>query len=212
MDRHDKRSVAEIIGFCLLIGAHLWLGRRSLPGANVVFGAAALFLLISSHRRAGEGLRKIGFRLDNFNATLVLLAPPAIIGAAIALGSALYLGEMHFPSLWSGLRRFAEFVVLGVLQQYVLLGFLYTRLTQLLKGRFALVLTAAVFALLHLPNGFLVAVTFVAGIVACSIYRKSPNLFANGLVHGALATLLYYGLPRGVTGGLRVGMDYVVLP
>ena len=41
------------------------------------------------------------------------------------------------------------------------------------------------FALFHLPNPFLTAVTLVAGILAGMLYRVVPNLWAIGAGHGA---------------------------
>jgi membrane protease YdiL (CAAX protease family) len=118
------------------------------------------------------------------------------------------LGEMHFPSLATGAWRGAQFVALGIAQQYALLGFVFRRLERVAGDGPAIALAALVFALLHLPNVWLTAVTIIWGVIACLVYRRSPNLWANGLAHGVLAALVYFALPRSVTGGLRVGMEY----
>ena len=66
-------------------------------------------------------------------------------------------------------------------------------------------------ALLHLPNLFLTAATLVWGVVASYVYRRSANLWANGLVHGLMSAWVCYALPHSVTHELRVGMEYVGL-
>jgi membrane protease YdiL (CAAX protease family) len=69
--------------------------------------------------------------------------------------------------------------------------------------------TAAVtFAAFHAPNGFLMSVTLGAGLVACSLYRRSPNVIVIGLAHATLSYLLYFALPYSLTHGLRVGPGY----
>jgi len=209
MDRASKRSVVEVALVFVVFVTFLWFGRRSFPGANLAFAVVLLAILVYAHRRANEGWREIGFRWDTFGSASWLLLPAVLVGCALIVSAALALGETRLPSLATGLRRAALFVVFGVAQQYVMLGFLFKRVERVASVRFAPALTALLFALLHLPNGFLTAVTFAWGVVACLIYRRSPNLWANGLAHGLLATLLYYGLPRSVTGGLRVGMEYV---
>jgi membrane protease YdiL (CAAX protease family) len=89
-----------------------------------------------------------------------------------------------------------------------MLGFIFKRMERAAGARLAPTITALLFALLHLPNPFLTPVTFAWGIVSCLVYRRSPNLWANGLAHGLLASMLYYTLPRSVTAALHVGMEY----
>lgn len=211
LERASRRNIVEVVLAFLVLGAFLWLGRGAFPGANLVFAAVLLTILVYSHRQAHESLRDIGFRSDTFGATLRLLLPAALIAVALIVTAALVLGEIRMPSLSSGAQRTAQFLVLGIAQQYVLVGFFFRRLERVAGASLAPVLTALVFALLHLPNVFLMAVTFVGGVVACLVYRRSPNVWANGLAHGLLAALLYFALPRSITGGLRVGIEYVAL-
>ena len=209
MDRTSKRNVVEVVLVFIVIATFLWFGRRSFPGANPVFAVLLLAILVYAHRLAGEGFREVGFRRDTFAATGRLLLPLMFIGATLIIAAALALDGMQFPTWQAGLRRAAEFVALGIVQQYLLVGFFFRRVERITSPGLAPALTASIFALLHLPNVFLMVVTFVAGIIACLVYRRSPNLWANGLAHGLMSVLLYYALPRSVTSGLRVGAEYV---
>lgn len=211
MDRASKRDILEIGLAFIVLGAFLWLGRRSFPGADIVFAVALLAILVYAHRRAGESFRDIGFRWDTFGATSRLLVPAVLIGGAVIVTAALVLDEIRLPSSESGAGRVAQFIVLGIAQQYVLVGFFFRRFERVTGSSLAPAITALAFALLHLPNVFLTIVTFVGGLVACHVYRRSPNVWANGIAHGLLAALLYYALPRSITGGLRVGIEYVAL-
>jgi membrane protease YdiL (CAAX protease family) len=209
MDRAANRSVAEVVAVVALIGTFLWFGRRAFPGVNLAFAAALLAILVYSHRRANEGWREIGFRWDTFWSTSRLLLPAVLGGCVLIWSASIVLRETGFPPAGTPPSRTGQFVVLGMAQQYVMLGFIFKRVERVGGARFAPLITALLFALLHLPNVFLTAVTFVWGIVCCLVYRRSPNLWANGLAHGLLAALLYYALPRSVTHGLRVGVEYV---
>lgn len=208
--RTSDRHVAEVALVFFVIGTYLWFGRASSSVVTLGFAAVLLAILVYAHWHDGERLRDIGFRRDTFGATSWLLLPIVVIGGGLILTVGTALGEMHFPSPATGAWRFAQFVALGIAQQYALLGFVFRRLERVGDQTFAIALTASVFALLHLPNVWLTAVTFVWGVIACLVYRRSPNLWANGLAHGILAALVYFALPRSVTGALRVGMDYFV--
>jgi membrane protease YdiL (CAAX protease family) len=208
MARASQRNIVEVVLVVIVIATFLWFGRRSFPGANAVFAVLLLAILVHSHRKDGEGFREIGFRGDTFAATSRLLLPLMLIGGALIIAAALALDGMQFPPWQTTLRKTAAFVALGIVQQYLLVGFFFRRLERITTPRLAPVLTASIFALLHLPNVFLMVTTFVAGIVACLVYRRSPNLWANGLAHGLMTVLLYYALPRSLTGGLRVGAAY----
>jgi membrane protease YdiL (CAAX protease family) len=52
------------------------------------------------------------------------------------------------------------------------------------------------------------AVTLGAGVVACLLYRRSPNVIVIGLAHATLSFVLYCALPYSLTHGLRVGPGY----
>jgi membrane protease YdiL (CAAX protease family) len=210
MDRASRRGVASVVLVVVLIGAFLWFGRQAFPGVDLAFAAALLAVLAYSHWQADEGWRELGFRWDTFGSTSRLLLPFVLIACVLIWSAAVVLPEIGFARPEKeGTGKIALFVVFGIAQQYVMLGFIFKRVERAAGERFAPALTALLFALLHLPNAFLTLATFVWGIVACHVYRRSPNLWANGLAHGLLSALLYYTLPRSVTGGLRVGMEYL---
>jgi membrane protease YdiL (CAAX protease family) len=208
VDRPATRNVIEIALVAAVIATYLWFGRRSSTSVDVAFAATLLAVLACSHRRAGEGLRAIGFRTDTLAAAIRLLLPIVLVCTVLIVVVGLLLAEMHFPPLAKAAQKLVEFLALGIAQQYVLLGFVFGRVERIAGAEYAPVLAALLFALLHLPNSWLTAVTFTWGVIACLVYRKAPNLWANGVAHGLLAALVYYALPRSVTSGLHVGMEY----
>jgi membrane protease YdiL (CAAX protease family) len=209
MNRAARRDIVEVVVVVAVIAVFLWFGRWAFPGVNAVFTAVMLAILLYSHRLAGESWRELGFRTDTFWSTSrLLLAVVAIAGVLIWIGS-IVLRDAGSPPAGTPPSRLGQFLVLGLAQQYVMLGFIFKRVERVGGGRFSPAITALLFALLHLPNIFLTAVTFVWGVVSCLVYRRSPNLWANGLAHGLLAALVYYALPRSLTHALHVGMEYV---
>src|SRR5690349_16237344 len=208
MDRAAKLSIAEVVVVVGLIAVFLWFGRRAFPGVNAAFAVMLLALLVYSHWQAGEGWREIGFRLDTLWPASRLLIPLALGAGAIVWIASIVLRDFGPPS-GTVPTRIGQFIAFGLAQQYVMLGFILRRLDRVADARSSLAITAVLFALLHLPNLFLTAVTLVWGVISCLVYRRWPNLWVNGVTHGLLASLLYYVLPRAVTHALRVGTAYV---
>jgi membrane protease YdiL (CAAX protease family) len=211
MDRAAQRDVAEVVVVVVTIAVFLWFGRGAFPGSDGVFVAALLAILAYSHWRADEGWRALGFRLDTFWPTIWLLVPVVVIGCVLTWSASVGLRALGSPPAESLPNVLAVFVAFGIAQQYVMLGFIFKRVERVAGARLAPTLTALLFALLHLPNLFLTAATLVWGVVASYVYRRSANLWANGLVHGLMSAWVCYALPHSVTHELRVGMEYVGL-
>jgi membrane protease YdiL (CAAX protease family) len=207
-----RTALVEVVLIFSLFNAFLWGGRDLIPGSSAVFIASMLALLFWLHRRSHESARDLGLRWDTFGAALRWLLPIVVsVGALVVLYS-IVAARGRFPPWFELPQVLLSFVVSGFLQQYVLLGFFYRRLARLLPSpRYAIVATAAIFALLHLPNTFLTVVTFLAGILCTLIYRRAPNLFASGLMHGLLSFVLSFGLPLEVNDAMRVGSHHIAL-
>lgn len=192
-----------------LLLSYIWLWQDAFPGDFVVCLVLYAGLGLSIHLRRRESWRAIGFRFDNLPraawqaAILVgpLIVVPLLIGAA--------LGTLSYPelTLWP-INLFKRFLW-GTAQQYGLLAVFFRRFEELLGlGWKALVAAAAAFAVFHLPNPFLTAVTLLAGGISCWIYRRVPNLWVLGLAHALLSFVLYCSIPSEVTVGMRVGPGF----
>ena len=110
----------------------------------------------------------------------------------------------------SRLATYATWGVLwGLFQQYALQGFINRR-AQIIFGAGwrSVLLTALVFALLHLPNPWLAAATFLAGLIWAYAYQRAPNLFALALSHAVMTWVLISTVPVNSLEGLRVGFKY----
>ena len=101
----------------------------------------------------------------------------------------------------------------GFFQQYLLNGYFVNRF---LEGRprqaaqQVPLLAAVLFSAAHLPNWFLMAVTFGGGYLSARAYLQTRNLLFLGLAHGIIGFLLYLVVPDAVSHHLAVGPGWFV--
>lgn len=219
LSAEESRSLAawEIASVCASTLVAEWAVLASV-GASKLWLAVpvglAFALMIYSHRARGEGARELGLRFDNFGRTLLLLAPLMLAGSAllVLVGWFGFGRSFHFGARragWEALGLPIWGFAWGLLQQYVLQAFINRR-AQILWGRGAasVLVTAAIFALLHLPNPGLAAATFLGGLMWAFVYQRAPNLFALALSHAAMTWVLISTVPPDAMRGLRVGFKY----
>ena len=181
---------------------------------HVVPVGLAFALMICSHRLRGETIREIGWNVSEFWPAVKLLTPVTLAGSALlALAGWLWLGATFRVAGgragWAVLGFPMWGLLWGLLQQYVLQGFVNRRAQILFgPGRRSVLLTASVFALLHLPNAWLTAATFGGGVVWAWVYQRAPNLFALAASHALMTWVLVSTLPDSALRGLRVGYKY----
>lgn len=204
-------ALAEIISVTVscLIAEWVFLSffsrARWLVVVPLIFAVVFVFL---SHRAYGESARELGFRFDNFTASLRLLILPTTIAVVVVLLVGWYLSGL--PTLPRLLRpRLLLVPAWALCQQFALQAFMNRR-AQLVwgKGATSVVVVASVFALLHLPNPALTALTFVGGLIWAAVYQRQANLFALAASHSIASITLAIALPLNVINGLRVGFKY----
>jgi len=177
------------------------------PGASqgATAGAVVLVLGLAVGRavRTGEwGVQRAAFR--------AALGWSGAVTCASALGiylAGLRLGTWHDRGdLWINL---AALIPWGLGQQFAL-HTVFLREAQATVGRPGGVLLAALmFAILHLPNPFLTAMTGVGALAWCWIYDRHPNLIPLALSHALLTLAILYAFDDAMTGRLRIGAAYL---
>lgn len=175
--------------------------------------ALAILVIILSHRLRSESLRYIGFRFDNFLKALSLLAVPAIVVALLCLLVGWKLGTPINFLRWHPDRHLVLQIAAGfswgLIQQYVLQGFINRRAMIVLgRGWASVLIVASIFGLLHLPNLWVTTITFVGGLLWAAIYQRVPNLFALAITHSVMTWFIVSTLPPAALSHLRVGLRY----
>jgi hypothetical protein len=169
-------------GLAILVAALFWLDRRNAGLWGVTgrnFASAARLLAIP---------------------TTVFVAVPAV--AAIFVGTDCRPGQAALDLIGYPFYALTQLLLFQV--------FLVRRLTLLADSRTSTVLVSAgMFALLHWPNGIVMAASGAGAVVWTAVYLRRPNVYALALSMGLAVVALANLLPRDLTHNLRTGPTYV---
>ena len=204
-----RAPLAELACLVLCIEVIMWVvpfapdSRAARAGLVLVI----LALLVTCHLRDHIGARRAGFRLDNLFTSLSHQIVPLAAVAAAVLTLGLASGSVSFGARF--FTMLAGVPLWALLQQYMLLVFVGRRLELLIEDRRkSRLATAALFALLHLPNPTLTIACALGGYIWAREYERSPNLFANAVTHTIASALLANALPVWALKNMVVGYNY----
>jgi membrane protease YdiL (CAAX protease family) len=206
-------EIASVVSSILIAE---WILSAVMGSGKFVVGipiALAFVFMASSHLLRGESLRDLGFRFDNALRTLKLLLLPMFLVTLVCFGMGWWSGsETNFLRWHLGRNIIGQLALgfgWGLLQQYVLQGFINRRAqTALGAGWRSIFLVALIFGGLHLPNPWLCVVTFAGGAIWGAVYQKAPNLFVLAASHSVMTWILVSTLPPSALNHLRIGFKY----
>jgi membrane protease YdiL (CAAX protease family) len=180
-----------------------WLAPVTPRSTAVVAGAIVLALALVRAWRAHEW----GVARGHFARSLLLTSIFTAAEAAVLLAAGSSRHRWHTPSLTAA---DAGLLLLWALGQQFALQITLLREAQASSSRTAgILIAAALFAALHVPNPFLTTVTFVAALVWCAIYDRHPHLIPLALSHALLTLIVLSAFDGATTGHLRVGAAYL---
>jgi hypothetical protein len=158
---------------------------------NVVASIAFAIYVVWRVRRGKDVLRIWGMRRDNFWLAARAQLPFAVIAVLVLTGFGAATGALRLPeSFWITL---ALYPIWGIAQQFALQNLIAKNLTGLFSRPVAIAgVSCALFGASHYPRRELVLLTLVGGFFLTLIYRRIPNLWAVGIVHGILGSLVVY--------------------
>ena len=186
----------------------LWtwvLAPRVPDRAVVIVGGAVIVLSVWHNLRHGEwgvASRALG---GASRAALLVTLPGVVL--IVAAGWA--LGTLHDRRDFLG--SLGPLVIWGAAQQWVLQTVLLREAQRTWSRRGGIVVAAALFGLLHLPNPLLTGVTVAGALCWCTIYDRHPNVGPLAVSQGLGTLALRYAFDPETLGRLRVGYSYWLL-
>lgn len=193
--------IAVLVAGALHIVTELLFSAAAATAYNVAVSLAFAGYLVWRARRSAGALRAWGMRVDNLRRTIPAYGALGAVGVAVLAAYGLLSGGFSLPrTFW---MTVALYPIWGIAQQFALQSLVARNLTGLFASPLSLAVAAAgLFALAHYPRWELVALTFVAGVFLTLVYRRFPNLWAVGTVHGMLGSLAFYIVLKEDPGGV----------
>lgn len=204
--RARRQAIFEITTGYLLILVVIWTPR---PWQARLYMMAAAFIVYATWR-SWPGTRALGWTSRN----LVRASSILLVVAVIAVASACFakqLGTLHAPpSPRQFVYRFLGYIIFAGVQQFLLQDYFLLRLLRAgLKPKSAAITAAGIFALAHLPNPILTALTFVWGLTATLWFLRYRSLYAIAISHMILGITLAITVPGPIVRNMRVGLGYL---
>lgn len=204
MNRRQILIVVEAGSGFALIMLYIWRLRFIAPRAWVFL----LGYFVLSHILRGERIAGLGFGWRNFRECVESMAPALVLLALCLLALGVLFQTLRPISPQYALMCLLAYCPWGILQQYLLNGYIANRLLAVSPGRHVPAISAALFAGAHLPNWFLMIVTFVAGYYSTKIFLRYRNLYFLGLAHALIGTLIFVVIPDSISHHLSVGPGF----
>jgi membrane protease YdiL (CAAX protease family) len=187
-----------------IVLAYTWVIDPIAPASiTPVPVALVLGLAVWHAARSGDW----GVKMTAFGSALWMSAVLTAVAAIAIYVAGLQLGTWQVRrDPWTTI---ALLIPWGLGQQFAL-HTVFLREAQATAGRSAgIIVAAALFAALHLPNPFLTVMTFAGALAWCWIYDRRPNVLPLGLSHALLTLVILYAFDDAITGRLRVGVSYL---
>lgn len=194
-----------LIGYCLIL-AVIWTPR---PLQHWLYFIALGWFIVSIFL-SFEGWKAMGCCVAGFWRSSWVVGIAVII-AAVATFFASSLHTLHHPAgpvQW--VRTFGGYAIFALTQQLLLQGYFLARLLRILPNpNLAAILSAAVFALAHLPNPILTPLTLIWGLTACLVFIRSRNVYPLAIAHAIFGICVAITIPASVLHNMRVGLGYI---
>jgi hypothetical protein len=194
----------EILVAWALIEATIWSSGKT---QGRFFWISALFIIVSTIAHRPQ-LKDLGLGLKGLRTSLwVIPAAVTLSGAAVLLAWA--AGTLHpLYGLIGIATHSTAYSIWAVFQQFILQSFFFWRFEKIVSNRAAVLLSAGLFCLAHIPNVVLVTVCLIAGWFACEVFRRNRNIYALGIAHAILGITIAVTVPDDIHRHMRVGIGY----
>ena len=192
-DKLQSFEIAAVVATGLLKYVFMdWLNLRAF-----YISAACIFWSVYIYKRY-RGNKQIlqhwGFRKNNFNQTFLFIAPFALLMTAAIVWYGISYNAVFLN--WHIIPVFIFYPAWGVIQQFLMLSLVAGNLRSITPVRLSktqiILFTSLLFSMVHYPSLPLMVFTFFMELVFLAAYFKWRNLWALGLYHGWVASLLLF--------------------
>ena len=194
--KEDRQKLFEI-GAVVLTGLLKFVMMDYLEWRFVYIASAILFwasYLYWRHRQDAGILTEWGFRREEFKTCFMQLLPWAVVSIALFAFYGYWTGRMIWS--WHLLPILLLYPIWGVIQQFLVIALVAGNLDRLERRTVSkiwiMVITAAIFGLVHFPSILLVIGTTLLALVYTHFYLRYKNLWPLGLYHGWLGAFFFY--------------------
>ncbi len=176
-----------------------------------LIGMATFCWIVVSTLRSWATAASLGLGLSGIRRSLwIVYAAMLCAGLVIWIASRMHTLHMVLFHGFTTEASVLAYILWAVVQQFIMQDFFLVRLLRLLPTRtLAVIVAAGLFAVAHLPNFFLMVVTLIWGIAACTLFLRYRNLYSLGLAHGIVGLCLAIAIPSAVHHQMRVGLAYL---
>jgi len=198
------RALLEVAIVYALLEAALWSRGSAQIGWAIAMLLWVAYSSLRSHRSAAElGIGKAGLRQSLWIVPSAICLSAAMLAAAYVAGSLHGLTGARTP-LWHSLL----YLVWALVQEYLTMSFIFIRMEDTIRSSPAILVTAVLFSLAHIPNAVLISATLLMGLVFCWLFRRFRNIYALAVAHALFGLTLSVTLSPALTHNMRVGIAY----
>ena len=204
--RSRRRDFVELVGIYGLILLVIWTPR---PWQWALWGLASLSI-IAVIAVSYEGMRPMGLCTVNLVKSLWAVALAMTVAVfAVAIASRMHTLHVASSPRWA-LEQYGSYAVWAGVQQLILQCFILSRSLRLLGNTTAAAaVSAALFAVAHLPNPILTLITLFCGLASCLFFLHYKNLWPLALAHAILGIAIAITIPVSLDHNMRVGISYL---
>lgn len=199
-------SLQTVLVYSLIVSAS-WAPEGPAKVA-LMTGAAALIIIFAAGSRFTA--REMGLGVPPLRGSFAIVGLGLLLAASIPLIAA-WTG-LRFPPIrvvpWRGAR---QYVVWALMQQFALQSFFYLRMESLLGSRRAILPTALLFSIIHIPSPVLVIATLFGGLFFCEMFRRYRTIIPLGFVHALLGLTIAASFSDRLLHHMRVGIGYLAV-
>lgn len=192
----DKRRIVEICGiFATAIGKFVFM---DILEWRLYFIATAILgwtvYIVYRKTEVNDILKYWGLTSENFRKTTLKVVPFGVISLMTFFCIGYFQSTINIT--WHIIPILILYPIWGTIQQLLIIALIAGNLKDFKGNRFSnpfiILMTAALFAIVHFPYYWLMLGTFLLAIFYGYIYLKVRNLYVLGIFHGWLGAFFFY--------------------